>query len=125
MLKLGGERDEITVVSDQFGSPTFASDLAKALMHIISHHNFNKKSLQSEIFHFSNLGETSWSEFAMEIFKIGKIDCKVIPIFSEEYLTAASRPKNTTLSKEKITNQYKLKIPSWKQSLKECLEEII
>ena len=103
MLKLGYEKNEINVVSDQIGSPTYASDLARAILHIISNDNFSKKSFPTEIFHFSNMGETSWSDFAKEIFKVSNLNCKVTPIDSEQYPTPAIRPQNTTLSKEKIT----------------------
>ena len=125
MLKLGKDRDEISVVDDQIGSPTFASDLTKVILYIISSDSFNKKSFPTEIFHFSNMGETSWSDFAKEIFKLTNLSCKVTPISNEQYPTAAVRPKNTTLSKEKITNHFKLQILSWQQSLKECLNEIM
>jgi len=125
MLKLGYEKNEINVVSDQKGSPTYATDLAKAILHIISNDNFNKKSFPTKIFHFSNIGETSWYEFAKEIFKIANLNCRVNSIGSEEYQTLALRPKNTTLSKEKITNHFKLKISSWQKSLKDCLSEIL
>jgi len=125
MLKLGYEKNEINVVSDQIGSPTYAIDLARAILHIISNDNFSKKSFPTEIFHFSNMGETSWSDFAKEIFKVSNLNCKVTPIDSEQYPTPAIRPKNTTLSKEKITNHFRLQIPSWQQSLKECLNGII
>ena len=125
MLELARERGEINVVSDQIGSPTYASDLAKALLNIISNDKFNKKTFPTEIFHFSNMGETSWSDFAKEIFKLANLNYKVTPISSEQYPTLAIRPKNTTLSKEKITKHFKLQIPSWKQSLKECLNQII
>jgi len=103
MLKLGYEKNEINVVSDQIGSPTYAIDLARAILHIISNDNFSKKSFPTEIFHFSNMGETSWSDFAKEIFKVSNLNCKVTPIDSEQYPTPAIRPQNTTLSKEKIT----------------------
>jgi len=125
MLKLGYEKNEINVVSDQIGSPTYAIDLARAILHIISNDNFSKKSFPTEIFHFSNMGETSWSDFAKEIFKVSNLNCKVTPIDSEQYPTPAIRPQNTTLSKEKITNHFRLQIPSWQQSLKECLNGII
>jgi len=117
MLKLGNERSEISVVSDQIGSPTFASDLAKAILNIVSNDNFNKKSFPTEIYHFSNLGETSWSEFAVEIFKVANLECKVNFISSGQYPRPAHRPHNTTLNKEKITNQFKLQIPYWQESL--------
>jgi len=123
-LKLGKQKNEINVVSDQIGSPTYASDLAKAILHIISNDNFKKKSFSTEIFHFSNIGETSWSDFAKEIFKLANLNCKVIPICSEQYPTPAIRPKNTTLSKEKIMDEFKLKIPVWQLSLKRFIEFI-
>ena len=125
MLELARERGEINVVTDQIGSPTYASDLAKAILNIISNDNFNKKTFPTEIFHFSNMGETSWSDFAKEIFKLANLNYKVTPISSEQYPTPAIRPKNSILSKEKIKNHFKLQIPSWKQSLKECLNQII
>ena len=125
MLKLGYEKNEINVVSDQVGSPTYASDLAKAILHIIFNDNFNKKSFPTEIFHFTNIGETNWSDFAKEIFKLSNLKCKVNPISTDQYPTPAIRPKNTTLSKDKITNHFKLQIPSWKKSLEECLNEIM
>ena len=125
MLKLGYEKNEINVVSDRLGSPTYASDLAKAILHIILNDNFNKKSFPTEIFHFSNMGETSWSMFTMKIFEIANLPCRVVSITSDQYPTHALRPKNTTLSKEKIRSHFKLLIPTWQQSLKECLKEII
>jgi len=124
MLKLGYEKNEINVVSDQIGSPTYARDLAMVILNIIFSDSFKEKSFPAEIFHFSNLGEASWSDFAKEIFKLSNLNCKVTPIGSEQYPTPAIRPQNTTLSKVKITNHFKLQIPSWQQSLKECLNEI-
>ena len=125
MLKLAREKNEINVVSDQLGSPTYANDLAEAILHIISNDNFNQKSFPTEIFHFSNLGETSWSDFAMEIFEIANLNCKVIPISSEQYPTSAIRPKNTTLNTEKIKNHFKLHIQPWEESLKNFLRVIL
>jgi len=124
MLRLGNEKNEINVVSDQIGSPTYASDLAKAILHIIFSDKFKKKSFPTEIFHYSNLGETSWSDFAKEIFKLANLNCNVSPISTDQYPTPAIRPQNTTLSKEKIKNHFSLKIPLWQKSLKECLKEI-
>jgi len=125
MLKLASEKNEINVVSDQIGSPTYVTDLAKAVLNIIFIDSFKKKGFPTEIFHFSNTGETSWSDFAKEIFMLANLNCKVTPICTNQYPTTALRPKNTTLSKEKITKQFKLQIPSWQQSLKECLNKII
>ena len=125
MLKLAREKNEINVVSDQLGSPTYANDLAEAILHIISNDNFNQKSFPTEIFHFSNLGETSWSDFAMEIFEIANLNCKVIPISSDQYPTSAIRPKNTTLNTEKIKNHFKIHIQPWEESLKNFLRVIL
>ena len=95
-----------------------------AILHIIFSDKLKKKSFPTEIFHFSNLGETSWFDFAKEIFKLANLNCNVNPISADQYPTPAIRPQNTTLSKEKITNHFTLKIPLWQQSLKECLKEI-
>jgi len=92
---------------------------------IVSNDNFNSKIFPTEIFHFSNIGETSWSEFAVEIFKLANLNCKVNPISTDQYPTPAIRPQNTTLSKEKIIDQFKLQIPVWEQSLKEALARMI
>jgi dTDP-4-dehydrorhamnose reductase len=102
MLRLGKERDEINVVSDQTGSPTYATDLAEVIIAIVNNKDYQNKESPTEIYHYSNEGEISWYEFAKEIFKLAKIDCKVNKITTEQYPTPARRPKNTTLSKSKI-----------------------
>jgi len=125
MLKLGSEKREINVVSDQIGSPTYATDLAETILHIIFSDNFNKKTFLTEVFHFSNKGETSWDQFATEIFKLANLNCKVTPISIDQYPTSASRPHNTTLSIQKITNDFKIQIPLWQESLKTCLRLLL
>ena len=122
MLKLGYEKNEINVVSDQIGSPTYASDLVETILHIISNDNFNKKNFGTKIFHFSNMGQTSRSNFAKEIFKLLNLNCKVPPVTTDQYPTPALRPKNTTLSKKKITNHFEIQVLLWKQ---ECPNGII
>ena len=124
MLKLGREKNEINVVSDQIGSPTYASDLARVIFNIIFSDSFNKKSFPTEIYHFSNLGVTSWYEFAKEIFNLANLDCKIKPIGSKKYPAKALRPYNTALNKEKITKKFKLQIPSWQESLRNLLIKI-
>ena len=121
ILKLGSERDKISVVSDQIGSPTYATDLARAILNIVSTVSSMKQNLPSEIYHFSNMGETSWYGFAKEIFKLSKIDSKIEPILSRNYKGIAPRPKNTSMNKDKIVNAFNLTLPNWKSSLKECL----
>ena len=125
MLRHGDNRDEISVVSDQIGSPTFATDLAKAILSILNHKDFLATSFPSEIYHFSNLGEISWHKFTLEIFKLANLKCEVIPISSGDYKTAALRPKNTTLNREKIINQFNLHIPDWQKSLQDCLKNLL
>jgi len=118
MLRLGRERDELSVVSDQMGSPTYATDLANAILEIIKNKEFRGKDQTTQIYHYSNEGEISWYDFSKEIFKIAKIDCKVNPITTEQYLTPAKRPKNTLMDKDKITKMFGANIPNWKESLK-------
>jgi dTDP-4-dehydrorhamnose reductase len=120
MLRLGKDRDELSVVSDQIGSPTYATDLAGAILEIIKNEEFKEVSQATQIYHYSSKGEISWYDFAKEIFKIAKIDCKVNPITTQQYPTPAKRPKNTTMDKAKIFNKYLINTPSWNQSIKFC-----
>ena len=121
MLRLGKERDELNVVSDQIGSPTYATDLAGAILEIIKNKEFKEISQATQIYHYSNKGEISWYDFAKEIFKIAKVDCKVNPITTQQYPTPAKRPKNTLMSKDKIAEIFSVKIPDWKESLNTCM----
>jgi len=117
MLRLGKERDELSVVSDQIGSPTYATDLADAILEIIKSKEFREENQTTQIYHYSNEGEISWHEFAKEIFKIAKIDCKVNPITTQQYPTPAKRPINTIMSVDKIVGIFSLNTPNWKESL--------
>ncbi len=121
MLRLGKQRNELTVVNDQIGSPTYATDLANAILKILNNEDFKTKGQSTEIYHYSNEGEISWCEFAKEIFKIAKIDCKVNPIATEQYPTPAKRPKNTLMNKDKIAKTFSVNIPDWKESLNTCI----
>jgi dTDP-4-dehydrorhamnose reductase len=123
MLKLCKERDELDLISDQVGTPTYARDLAKAIIHIIQHPIKTKNNI--EIYHFSNEGGCSWYDFAKTIFELSNIECKVNPIDTNEYPTPAKRPYYSLLSKSKIKNDYKMEIPYWRDSLKECLQIIL
>jgi len=122
MLKLCKERDELDLISDQIGTPTYARDLAKAILHIIQHPKKPQENI--EIYHFSNEGGCSWYDFAKTIFELSYIDCKVNPIDTEEYPTPAKRPYYSLLSKSKIKKDYQMTIPYWRDSLKECLQAI-
>ncbi len=119
MLRLAGERDEINVVSDQIGSPTYAGDLAAAIHTVISNENW-----QPGIYHFTDEGVASWYDFTKAIFEIAGKDTKVNPIRSAQYPTPAKRPFYSVLSKNKIKQNYGIKIPYWRDSLAECLKRL-
>ena len=118
MLELAKTNKQISVVSDQMGSPTSAIDLAKCIIKIISKIENNKV----ELFHFSNKGSCSWYEFAKEIFKINNINKTLIPVSSDYYPTKSQRPNFSVLSTNKIQNKYKFAIPSWMDALKHNFE---
>jgi dTDP-4-dehydrorhamnose reductase len=117
MLRLGKERDELNIVSDQIGSPTYATDLAEVILKIINNTNYRNKKQSTEIYHYSNEGEISWHDFAKEIFELVDIQCRVNPITTGEYPTPAQRPKNTVMQNDKIARIFGLKIANWKASL--------
>jgi len=121
MLRLGRDRDELSVVNDQMGSPTYATDLADAILEIIRHNKFRDEGQTTQIYHYSGEGEISWYEFAKEIFKISRIDCKVNPIATKQYPTPAKRPRNTLMKKDKIVKVFNIKISNWKSSLNTCM----
>lgn len=117
MLRLGKEKDSIRVVSDQIGSPTYAGDLAQAIVRIIDTPEFIPG-----IFHYTNEGVASWYDLAVAALELAGIrDCKVSPCSSEEYPAKASRPYYSLLSKEKIRATYGIEIPYWRDSLKRCI----
>ena len=117
MLKIGKEKKEISVVFDQIGSPTYAADLADAVLKIIHSAVINEKNFIPGIYHYSNEGVCSWYDLAVEIFRVADIDCKVRPIESKEYPLPAKRPLYSILNKDKIKSTFKLEIPHWKDSL--------
>jgi len=122
MLKLGKEQDELSVVNDQIGSPTYAADLADAILEIIKHKKFRDISQTTQIYHYSSEGEISWYEFAKEIFKIEKIECEVNSITSQQYPLPAKRPRNIIMKKDKIVEVFNIKISKWKSSLNTCMK---
>ncbi|MGB1019248.1 MAG: dTDP-4-dehydrorhamnose reductase [Chitinophagales bacterium] len=121
MLRLGTERDELNIIADQFGTPTYAKDLAKAILDIISN---NKVESIKGLYHFSNDGEASWFDFTKEIFSISNINCKANPIPTTEYPTPAERPKYSVMDKSKIVDDFGVVMKDWKVSLKECIEKL-
>ncbi len=118
MLKLAKQNDKLRVVCDQIGTPTYARDLARAILRIISS---NLDNQNVEIYHYSNEGNCSWYDFAQAIFEIANIDCKVEPIGTKDYPTKAKRPQYSVLNKDKIKKRFNLEIPYWRDSLKSCL----
>ena len=121
MLRLGTERDELNIIADQFGTPTYAKDLAKAILDIISN---NKVENIKGLYHFSNKGEASWFDFTKEIFSISNINCKANPIPTTKYPTPAERPKYSVMDKSKIVDDFGVVLKDWKVSLKECIEKL-
>lgn len=122
MLRLMKERDTINVVNDQLGSPTYAADLAHAVLQIIEQHP--ETSIPQHIFNYSNEGIISWYDFAVAIKEITKSKCIVNPIPTLQYPTPAKRPHYTALDTSSIKNTFQLQIPNWKISLQKCLNLI-
>lgn len=116
MMKLMQEREELKVVDDQIGSPTYAADLAEVILQIISSGQWHPG-----IYHYSNDGIISWFDFAAAIKEIGCFKCSVVPIPTTAYPTPAKRPAYSVLDKTKIKNTFHITIPGWKDSLKKCM----
>ncbi|MGN8059916.1 dTDP-4-dehydrorhamnose reductase [Pedobacter sp. 22163] len=119
MLKLGAERDELNIIADQVGTPTYAIDLANAIFDIIA-----SSSASYGVYHYSNEGVTSWFDFAKAIFDISETVVKVNPIPGSAYPTKAIRPAFSVMDKSKIKNTFNIEIPYWRDSLVECIKQI-
>ncbi len=126
MLRLGKEKTDLNVVFDQIGTPTYARDLAKAILQIIHKIESNEVSRADAhgIWHYSNEGVTSWFDFAQAIFDVSELPCLVHPIVSAQYPTPAARPPFSVLNKDKIKKVFGIHIPHWQKSLRECLQEL-
>jgi dTDP-4-dehydrorhamnose reductase len=119
MLKLGAERDELNIIADQVGTPTYAIDLANTIFDVIA-----SSSTAYGIYHYSNEGVTSWFDFAKSIFDISNTTVKVNPIPGFAYPTKATRPAFSVMDKSKIKNTFNIEIPYWRDSLVECIKQI-
>ena len=120
MMRLGQERESLNVIFDQVGTPTYAADLANAILQML-----NAEVFVSGVYHFSNEGVCSWYDFTVKIHQLAGItDCKVLPVGSDSYPTKARRPHYSVLDKSKIKDAYKLEIPHWEASLRICLERL-
>ena len=124
MLRIGNNKKSIQVVSDQLGTPTYAKDLAKTCLDILSDAGSTNISKKGSLYHYSNEGVTSWYDFATAIMEISNIDCKVIPIETKDYPTEARRPMYSVLDKSKIKSDFKVTIPHWRDSLANCIKKI-
>ena len=124
MLRLGAEKESINVIFDQIGSPTYAFDLAKVIINIISQTNKNKNGFNPGIYNFTNEGVCSWYDFAVSIMKLAELPCKVFPIETKDYFLPASRPFYSVLNKSKIHSTFKIEIPHWEESLGKCIKKI-
>ena len=127
MLRLGKEKDELGVIFDQVGTPTYARDLAKTILDILPNiapigNALGVKNEKVEIYNYSNEGVLSWYDFAKEIMKMAKIDCTINPIETFQYPTPAKRPHYSLLNKSKIKKEFNVTIPYWKDSLAKCLK---
>ncbi len=121
MLRLMKDKDELGVIFDQIGTPTYARDLAKTILEILP----KLKDKDTQIYNYSNEGVCSWYDFAKEIADIKGYDCRINPIHTSEYPTPAKRPHFSILDKQKIKDDFDITVPYWKDSLKECLKEMI
>lgn len=120
MLRLGRERKELGVVADQIGSPTYAADLAAAIMTIV------ETGVKPGVYHYTNEGVASWYDFTKAIHRMAGIkDCNVKPIHTSDYPTAATRPAYSVLDKKKITEDYQLTIPHWEEALQRCMDSLL
>ena len=120
MLRLGKEKEELGVIFDQVGTPTYAKDLAITILDIIPQIENSKV----EIYNYSNEGVLSWYDFAKEIMKMAKLNCKVKAIETYQYPTPAKRPHFSLLNKSKIKSKFNLEIPYWKDGLDDCLKRL-
>ena len=120
MIRLGKEKEELGVIFDQIGTPTYAADLANAIMAAIEH------GIVPGIYHFSNEGVISWYDFTKAIHRIAGItSCHVKPLHTAEYPTPANRPHYSVLDKTKIKQTYNIEVPYWEESLAKCIAKLL
>ena len=122
MLRLGKEKEDLNVIFDQVGTPTYAKDLAKTCIDILT--NNDQIDKKNKIYHYSNEGVTSWYDFAKAIMRMSKTGCNIHPIATKEYPTPAKRPQYSVMNKARIKKDFNVEIPYWRDSLKECINEL-
>ena len=119
MLKLGADRDELRIIADQVGTPTYAIDLAGFILHVIE-----QQSTAYGIYHYSNEGVTSWFDFARAVFDVSETRVKAIPIRTDQYPTRATRPSYSVMDKSKAKETFGIEIPYWRDSLIKCIQKL-
>ena len=124
MQRLGSQKESLSVIYDQVGSPTYAGDLANAILVIVQSKSLRTSVLIPQVYHYSNEGVCSWYDFAKTIFGFSDIDCRVNPIETKDYPTPAERPHYSLLNKAKIKHDFELEIPYWKDSLQKCIKRL-
>jgi dTDP-4-dehydrorhamnose reductase len=124
MLRLGSEKENLGVIFDQVGTPTYARDLANTCLKILCENISENISKNGKLYHYSNEGVTSWYDFAISIMELGGVGCKVSPIQTKDYPTLAKRPHYSVLNKSKIKTDFKIEIRYWRDSLKDCIKKI-
>jgi dTDP-4-dehydrorhamnose reductase len=122
ILRHGKEKESLRVVFDQTGTPTYAADLATAIMNIVSGVIRNQFALKAGIYNYSNEGVCTWYDFAVEIIKEAGLKCNIQPILTKDYLLPAPRPAFSVMDKSKIKENYGLTIPYWRDSLTSCMK---
>ncbi len=124
IIRHASAKESLKVVFDQTGNPTYAADLAETIMNIVAGVIRNQIAFNPGIYHYSNEGVCSWYDFATEIVKEAGLDCRILPILSEEYPTAARRPVYSVLDKSRIRETYSVIIPHWRTSLVKCIKKL-
>jgi dTDP-4-dehydrorhamnose reductase len=122
ILRHAREKESLQVVFDQAGSPTYAADLAEAILYIISGVIRNQFALKAGIYNYSNEGVCTWYDFATEIIHEAGLKCQINPVLAKDYKQAAERPAYSVMNKNKIKENYDLSIPYWRSSLKRCMK---
>ena len=124
MATLGATKEELGVVFDQVGTPTYAADLANAIATIIAKTAQDTAAFVKGIYHFSNEGVCSWYDFTVAIMGLYNLNCRIKPLHTDEYPTPANRPAYSVLDKTKIKNTFGITIPHWYESLKVCVKKL-
>lgn len=122
ILKYGNERDQLRVIFDQTGTPTYAADLCEAILQLIPRF---REQQNTAVFHYSNEGVASWYDFAAAILELAGVDCQLFPIKTSDYPLPAKRPYYSVMNKEKIKQAFDLSIPYWRSSLQRCLKHML